>query len=485
MLFNSLEFLAFFPTVVVLYFATPHRFRWILLLIASYYFYACWKVEYLVLIASSTLIDYCAGLQMGKTEEKPKRKKYLLLSIACNLGLLSAFKYFNFVNDSVGAVFDTFNIFYGIPSFNVLLPVGISFYTFQTLSYTIDVYRGKRPPEKHLGIFALYVSFFPQLVAGPIERSTRLLPQFYKTHRFDWERVKSGLLLTLWGYFKKVVIADRVGIYVDSVYNQPAAYEGMHLILASYLFVYQIYCDFSGYSDIAIGTARVMGYELMDNFRRPFAARSMGELWQRWHISLTGWIMDYLYFPLIIKSSKRWQQHCSTFLVFVIIGLWHGAAWNFILFGGYVGFILVFGEITKPYRKRLTDFLFPECSPTLGRLHKGIQILTVFLCMLFACVLFRSNSISHAFLILRNMFRNLHFSEDAILIPKFSGYELVIAGLAILLLEIIQWIHASKPICQTLAQKPIWIRWSVYYTLIFGILIFGEFNLTPFVYFQF
>ena len=260
MLFNSLHFLVFFPLVVLVYFLIPQRFRWIFLLLASYYFYMCWKAEYLILILASTLIDYYAGIQMGKTIIRKRRRKYLLLSLASNLGLLFAFKYFNFFSDSLRAVFASFNIMVDVPYFNILLPVGISFYTFQTLSYSIEVYRGHQKPEKHLGKFALYVAYFPQLVAGPIERSVRLLPQLHQKHEFDYNRVKSGLMLMLWGFFKKIVIADRASVLVNQVYNNPGDYTGLPLILATYFFAFQIYCDFSGYSDIAIGSARGDGH---------------------------------------------------------------------------------------------------------------------------------------------------------------------------------------------------------------------------------
>ena len=255
MLFNSFAFLKFFPIVVGIYFITPSRYRWFWLLAASYYFYMSWKPEYILLIIASTLVDYYSGLQMGKTADTARRKRFLILSLATNLGLLFAFKYFNFFNDSLRQTFNHFNIFYNVPTFDVLLPVGISFYTFQTLSYSIDVYRGRKTPETHLGIFALYVAFFPQLVAGPIERSQRLLHQFYQQHNFDHRRVSDGLKLMAWGLFKKVVIADRLAIVVNNVYNDPTAYAGIPLLVATYFFAFQIYCDFSGYSDIAIGAA--------------------------------------------------------------------------------------------------------------------------------------------------------------------------------------------------------------------------------------
>ncbi|CAN5908465.1 hypothetical protein BH23GEM7_BH23GEM7_20090 [soil metagenome] len=352
MLFNSLQFLFFFPVVVALYFATPHRFRWTLLLAASYYFYACWKPEYLLLIIASTLVDYGAALGMGAAATQARRKAFLALSLGSNLGLLFAFKYFNFFNESARALFDQFNLFYGVPAFDVLLPVGISFYTFQTLSYTIDVYRGQREPERHLGIFALYVSFFPQLVAGPIERSTRLLPQFFEKHEFSADRVSSGLRLILWGFFKKIVIADRLAIYVNEVYGNPAGFDGPTLLLATYFFAFQIYCDFSAYSDIAIGAARVMGFELMQNFRRPYFARSIHEFWQRWHISLSTWFRDYVYIPLGGNRVPFWRWYVNLFAVFLVSGLWHGANWTFVVWGGLHGFYLVFSLMTRNVRDR-------------------------------------------------------------------------------------------------------------------------------------
>ena len=485
MLFNSFEFLIFFPIVLALFFATPQRWRWILLLAVSYYFYACWKVEYTFLLAFITLINYFAGLQIGKAAEKSRQKKYLALSLASSLGMLFIFKYLNFVNESLRAAFSAFNIFYQIPAFKLLLPIGISFYTFQTLSYTIDVYRGKRAPEKHLGKFALFASFFPLLLAGPIERSTNLLPQFHQENRFDWERIKTGCIIMLWGFFKKIVIADRLAIYVNAIFNQPGDYYGMHVILAAIFFAFQIYCDFSGYTDIAIGAAQIMGYKLMDNFRRPFAARTVREFWQRWHISLTKWILEYLYFPLAKKATKKWQGYLLTFAVFVVIGLWHGAAWNYILFGAFVGLFLVFAEITRPYRKKMTDTLFPPDNAWLQRLHSGLQILVVFLIFVFAGVLFRANSVPDVMIILRNMFRELRFTLDALVLPNFSLYELMIAGLAIVTLEIVQWLQQRQPVFSSFAQRPLWAQYAISQSLCFSILMFGEFNLAPFIYFQF
>ncbi|MCE7945771.1 MAG: MBOAT family protein, partial [Chlorobi bacterium CHB1] len=310
MLFHSLEFIIFFPVVVAIYFLAPLRFRQFFLLLASYYFYMCWKAEYAVLILLSTGIDYVAALHMHKTSGRG-------------------------------------NIFYEFPLFDILLPVGISFYTFQTLSYTIDVYRSEKTPERNFIKFALYVTFFPQLVAGPIERSTRLLPQFDHEHKFDANRVVSGLRLMLWGFFKKLVIADRLALYVNEVYNNPADYTGLPVIIATYFFAFQIYCDFSAYSDIAIGAARVLGFDLMKNFRQPYLAQSIGEFWKRWHISLSTWFRDYLYIPLGGNRVSRLRWYVNLMAVFLISGLWHGANWTFVVWGALHGSYFVLSLLTQ------------------------------------------------------------------------------------------------------------------------------------------
>ncbi|MFC1608484.1 MBOAT family O-acyltransferase [Candidatus Latescibacterota bacterium] len=337
MLFNSIHYFFFFPVIVAVFYSIPHRFRWMLLLAASYYFYMCWKPEYLVLILIATAVNYLAGLMMGAAASVKARKLYLVLSLSTSLGILFCFKYFNFFNESFRALFTRLNLLYDVQAFEVLLPVGISFFTFQALSYSIDVYRGDREPEKHPGIFALYVAFFPQLVAGPIERSTRLMPQFFKKVPFGCDRVTDGLKKILVGLFKKVVIADRLALYVDAVYNNQAQHSGSTLLLATIFFSFQIYCDFSGYSDIAIGSARVLGYELMENFKRPYLSRSVGEFWKRWHISLSTWFRDYLYIPLGGSRVAYWRRYTNIFIVFLISGLWHGANWTFVVWGALHG----------------------------------------------------------------------------------------------------------------------------------------------------
>ena len=302
----------------------------------------CWKPEYIFLILFSTIVDYYCGLKMEGAQNRTYKKLFLTLSLFTNLSVLFAFKYLNFFSDSIRYILNEFNIFYNIPYFNVLLPVGISFYTFQTLSYTIDVYRGQKKAEKHLGVFALYVSFFPQLVAGPIERSTRLLPQLKKENSFDYLRFKNGLLLMLWGFFKKIVIADRLAVLVNTVYNNPIDYQGITLIIATIFFAFQIYCDFSAYSDIAIGASKIMGYDLMKNFNRPYFSKSIAEFWRRWHISLGSWFRDYLYFFLGGNKKGQLIWYKNLMLVFLISGLWHGANWTFVIWGFLHGFYMIF-----------------------------------------------------------------------------------------------------------------------------------------------
>ncbi|MEP7292371.1 MAG: MBOAT family O-acyltransferase, partial [Chloroflexota bacterium] len=293
MTFTSPEFVIFFAAFVPLYFAIAHRFRWLLLLVASYFFYAYGSGIYVLLIITTTLIDYAAARAMGASAAPRRRKLFLTASLSANLGTLFLFKYFNFFNQSLAALTG-----YSANPLHLILPVGISFYTFQSMAYTIDVYRGAVEPEKHLGIFATFVAFFPQLVAGPIERARHMLPQFHQRAQFDTQRTVEGLRLILWGAFKKIVIADRLAIYVNAVYNDPSHYSGLPLLAATIFFAFQIYCDFSGYSDIAIGAAKVIGFDLSLNFRQPYFAKSPREFWTRWHISLSGWFRDYLYIPL-------------------------------------------------------------------------------------------------------------------------------------------------------------------------------------------
>ena len=482
MLFNSWQFLIFFPTVVILFFALPGRYRQALLLLASYYFYMCWKAEYLFLILVSTLIDYTAGILMGKTERLARRRLYLILSLLTNLGLLFTFKYFNFFNDSFRLLFRHFNLIYHVPALKVLLPVGISFYTFQTLSYTIDVYRGKKEPERNLVVFALYVAFFPQLVAGPIERSTRLLPQFYEKMEFDYERVKNGLLLMAWGFFKKVVIADRLAIYVNQVYGSPGDFSGPVLLLATYFFAFQIYCDFSGYSDIAIGAAQVMGYRLMLNFNRPYFSKSISEFWKRWHISLSSWFRDYLYIPLGGNRVARWRWYANLFIVFLVSGLWHGANWTFVVWGGLHGSYLLISIWTDGFRAFVRRKIGLEKHPAL---KKAIRVAVTFHLVLFSWIFFRAQSLTEALFIIRNIFSNWQWPA-LMTVPGFGLTEIIFAVASIFVMESVHLLQRGTAIRDLLGRQSTGLRWAVYFLLVMAILLFGAYdNSRAFIYFQF
>jgi len=489
--FNSLQFLIFFPIVVGGYFALPYRYRWALLLAASYYFYMCWKAEYIVLILASTAIDYFASIQMQKSERRSTRKMWLVLSLCTNLGILFAFKYFNFFSDSARAVFDRFDIFYNVPQFDVLLPVGISFYTFQSMSYTINVYRGVQTVEKHFGIFALYVAFFPQLVAGPIERSTRLLPQLRKRIDFDYDRTVSGLQLILWGLFKKMVIADRLAHVVEQVYGNPEAYSAPALILASYFFAFQIYCDFSAYSDIAIGAARIFGYDLMQNFRRPYLATSLTNFWQRWHISLSTWFRDYVYIPLGGNRTGKLRWQVNLVIVFLLSGLWHGANWTFIVWGAFhVSYILI-GNWTAVLRERAANLTRLSRYP---RLRTALQIVITFHLVLIAWVFFRAETLTSAIYIirhaldvrvaldsLRSVFESAAFQETFGLdLPRL----IFSTGLILFLLGI-QCVQERADIRAHFNRAPGWLRWTIYVAGILAILNLGVIAEVPFIYFQF
>lgn len=480
MLFNSISYLIFLPIVVCIYFILPQRFRWVLLLTASYLFYMCWKPEYIILIVLSTIIDYYCARKIGAAKTTKKRRLFLIISLCTNLGLLFGFKYFNFMNNSMHHVFTALHLPYSIPYLNVLLPVGISFYTFQTLSYTIDVYRGQRQPESHFGIFAVYVSFFPQLVAGPIERSTHLMPQFRIKHSFNYQRVTNGIKLIAWGFFKKIVIADRLAIYVNEVYNHPDQYHGWAILLATYFFAFQIYCDFSGYSDIAIGSARIMGYSLMNNFNRPYFSRSISEFWSRWHVSLSTWFRDYLYIPLGGNRVAKNRWYANLFVVFLVSGLWHGANWTFVLWGAMHGSFLIFSHLTKNIRNHLWDFLgFGSDS----RIKNIVQIIATFHLVLFSWIFFRANSLSEAFLLIRRLFIFEPF--HVVLYPVITRSYLIISILAIVFMETIHIIQIRQSPISILSRQSSWVRWTAYYAFVLSILLFGTFDSQAFIYFQF
>jgi D-alanyl-lipoteichoic acid acyltransferase DltB (MBOAT superfamily) len=499
MLFNSLSFYVFFPIVTAGYFLLPHRWRWAWLLAASAYFYMSFIPVYILILGVTILVDYVAGIVIERSEGR-RRKAFLILSIVANLGMLGFFKYFNFLNTNLAGIAHWLDWNYPIPALNILLPIGLSFHTFQSMAYTIEVYRGKQKAERHLGILALYVLFYPQLVAGPIERPGHMLPQFHEEHHFDYTNAADGLRLMAWGFFKKLVIADRLALLVDPIYSDPRHYPGPLLLLAMLAIAYQVYCDFSGYSDIAIGAARVMGFRLMTNFDRPFSARSMSEFWTRWNISLSSWFRDYFYISLGGNRVSRPRWYLNIFLTFLASGLWHGASWNFVIWGGLHGLFVLIETWTANLRAALSRLLPLNRLPALQRIF---QNLTVFLLVAFACIFFRAASLSDALYISGHLFHGYDLSQLplwmeqirvtlgknfplAILFTSLTGGQvLLIMGLQILFLEIVQFLQKDNPVERIVAGQNALIRWGAYYFLLANILFFGAFQQTTFIYFQF
>ena len=480
MLFNSLEFIIFFPIVVAAYFVLNPKYRWILLLLASYYFYMCWNYKYIVLIMFSTVVDYTAGILMYRLNRQGIRKLLLLGSLVTNLGLLFFFKYFNFFGETINLFFEKFNIFAKVPAYDFLLPVGISFYTFQTLSYTIDIYRRKQKPEYHFGRFALFVSFFPQLVAGPIERSVNLIPQFRQDFKFEYERVKEGILMMVWGFFKKVIIADRLAEYVNMVYNNPTDFRGLQDVIATIFFSFQIYCDFSGYSDIAIGAALILGYRLMTNFRRPYFAMSIREFWQRWHISLSTWFRDYVYISLGGNRVVKWRWYYNLFITFLVSGLWHGAEWTFVIWGALHGFYMIFAIWTAKIREKGNSLLGIAGHP---KLYKFTQILVTFVLVFLSWIFFRANNTHDAFLIIGNMFRSAH---GATLNLFTFGVDFYIAFICIIFLVVVEYLEEYRGLYgQHILRIPRGWKWALLTAMILMVLVLGVWQGVDFLYFQF
>jgi alginate O-acetyltransferase complex protein AlgI len=474
MIFNSVEFPIFFGIVVLAHFACPHRYRWVVLLLASYTFYMWWEVSYALLIMLSTVVDFMAGRVIFESQRARVRTAALLASLSVNLGMLFSFKYWNFFQESVSTAAAWVGLSYTPAPFDVLLPVGISFYTFQTLSYTIDVYRGAMQPEKHLGRFALYVAFFPQLVAGPIERASRLLPQISAKHDFEWTRVNSGLQLMLWGLFKKIVIADRLAIYVDAVYSNVPEHNGATLLVATYAFAFQIYCDFSGYSDIAIGAAWVLGFRLMENFRQPYWSRDIVEFWRRWHISLSTWLRDYLYIPLGGNRRGIGRTHINLMVTMLLGGLWHGASWTFVIWGGLQGVLLIVARHMTPRTDRIYEGLR---VPTW--LRDGVRVLLTFHLVCLSWIFFRAVNVSDALSIMLGV-----FSDPGM--PLLDVPTLGHAAVGLVVLAAVEVIQVTKgSVRLVVAGLPTPIRWAVWYTLLFSVLLFGVDGGSQFIYFQF
>lgn len=510
MLFNSFTFLVFFAIVIPIYFLIPHKVRWLHLLVSSYIFYMAWSPPFILLIIFSTFSDYVLSWKIYTTNSRRRKKRYLITSIVINFSLLFIFKYSMLINETFMSIYINIASFfyelqgytsevskemaevllngYYLREYSIILPMGISFYTFQVVAYVIDVYKGLVKPIKHYGVFSLYITFFPQLVAGPIERSKDLIPQFYRKHTFDKDRILYGLKIMMYGFFKKVVIADRISIAVNTVYNAPQDHTGMHMVIATILFAIQIYCDFSGYSDIAVGIAKVLGFNLSENFKNPFFSKSIKEVWKRWHISLSSWFVDYLYIPLGGNRKGQGRYLMNLFLTFIISGFWHGANWTYLLWGAFQGTMIVIQTVIDPYVEMFLDKF---------NLHKNllmniIRISLTFFLFTYSLIFFRGNDIADSFYILKNIFTDLNlYTDKQYIYEVITSFGLSIKEFQILLITI-SFLFIGEMLCdkkQVYAQvEKMRYPFRLTYYVIIGtfILTTGVFYASgEFIYFQF
>ena len=483
MLFNSFNFIIFFILVTTFYFILPNKFRWFLLLVASLIFYMAWNPFLIILIMLTIVTNYIASLKLAKSDNRKFRKQMLALCMVFNFGLLFVFKYLGFINDTFITIFGES---WPIGNINIILPMGISFYTFQATAYTIDVYRGDIEAEKHFGIFTLFIMFFPQLVAGPIERSKNLLPQFRNEYKFDFPRVISGVRIMFWGFFKKIVIADRASIAVDTIYNSITDYKGLYLALATVLFSFQIYCDFSGYSDIAKGAARVLGYDLMDNFKNPYLSKSIKEFWRRWHISLSTWFMDYVYFPLGGNREGDFKKYRNLMITFLISGLWHGANWTFVLWGALHGVYQVVGQITLPFRDKIKKKLHIE------KISGIFSIIITFGLVTLGLAIFRANTLSDAFYVFQNIgaaftgWWDKQYIFEVLTGMGLNLYEMLVVIGSIFILMFSEMFCKDKSVYDVVEGRGMFLRLVFYFIVAVIILSAGVFyNAGAFIYFQF
>jgi D-alanyl-lipoteichoic acid acyltransferase DltB (MBOAT superfamily) len=487
MLFNSLEFLGFFPLVFALYWLLHRSIKAqnFLLLVASYFFYGSWDWRFLSLIIFSSCVDFFIGLRLKKTEKSSHRKWLLSVSLVANLGILGIFKYYDFFIESFINLLQTVGFQANITTLNIILPVGISFYTFQTLSYTIDVYRRKLEPTSNALNFFVYVAFFPQLVAGPIERAINLLPQFSRKRVFEYERGVDGIRQILWGFFKKVVIADNCAVFVDAIFDNSGSLGGGWLLLGAVLFAFQIYADFSGYSDIAIGTARLLGFDLMQNFAFPYFSRDIAEFWRRWHISLSTWFRDYLYIPLGGSRVGTAKKVRNIFAIFLVSGFWHGANWTFIVWGGLHALFY------------LPLMLFQKNRVNIGHLQSNnwktatvdfLNILKTFLLVCLAWIFFRAETVGEAFEYCAQLFDFTHFFEtsmrDGFLLFDTPEHQFWNLAILILVMLIFEWFNRKNLHGLSVLRMHFILRYLIYYVLLFLIIDFFHGERT-FIYFQF
>lgn len=500
MLFDSYEFLIFFTGVTAVFFAVTAKWKWLVLLSASCLFYMFYRPEYILVMAFIVLVDYLAGILMSNSSGRVRRF-YLICSIAANVGLLAFFKYYANLYDGFTGICHLWGCRNYLPVINLMLPIGLSFHTFQAMSYTIEVYRGAIKPEKHLGLYALYVMFYPQLVAGPVERPEHFLPQLHANRYFNYEDVVQGLRLMLQGFFKKVVLADRLALFTDTVYRAPAEQSPAAVVTAVFLFAFQIYYDFSGYNDIALGAARVMGYRLIDNFNYPFISKSVSEFWHRWHISLSTWFRDYLFLPVVktLRYQGKFAVIFGLFFTFFLGGIWHKASWNFMMFSVLEGTVIVFELVSKPLGKTL--------SKVLGSaLYNFCCWLTTMIFLMLSWVFFRAANMQDAWMILKKValfFTTNHnslilniisnetltkaseFTGSGLVNPLYSGGDMLLLILMVLLVQSVSYLERNYALKAKMEKSPFFVRWILYYSILYTIGAWGVFNGRQFIYFQY
>lgn len=493
MVFNSFAFLIFFPVVLFLYRVLPLKIRWIMLLAASYYFYLSWQPDLIYLIMFTTLVSFFAAIGIEKVKTKSAKKAIMLIAVIACFAVLFFFKYFNFLSTNVTAFLNLIRIPASEFTLNLILPVGISFYTFQTLSYVIDVYRGSLPAEKHFGYYALYVTYFPQLVAGPIERPENLLPQLRLPNKFSAPETAMGLKIMAVGFIKKIAVADQISKYVDTVYNNASAsneaLNGFTVLLSTVLFAFQIYCDFSGYTDIAIGCSKIMGLGLMQNFKDPYSGTSIRDFWKRWHISLTSWFTDYVYIPLGGSRVKRSRHYANIFIVFLISGIWHGANWTYIIWGVLHGIYQIVGHLTAKIRANAWTKLGVKEDSLFLRLEKRF---VTFMLVCFAWIFFRANSISDLLYLIKTLFTDW---KDVNVIASFDSLGMTVVSAITIVFIIVMMnlldkqivlrsnvLHEDRGLTLERAGAYIYVCWAIACA---WLILLASNSASSFIYFQF
>ncbi|MBU3190486.1 MBOAT family protein [Clostridium bowmanii] len=495
MQFTSITFLIFFLAIATIYFAIPNKFRWLWLLICSYCFYMSVNPKYAIFIVISTIITYLSGLLIENANKLSNEKKsrqlkkfWVFACLSSNLGILLLFKYYNFFNTSLTRVLNIFSISFHMPYFRYLLPLGISFYTLQAISYLVDVYRKDVEAEKNIGKFALFLSFFPTVVSGPIEKSKNMIHQFDEKHTFDYDRVKNGLLLMLWGAFVKLVVADRLAVLVNTVYSNPNDYKGLATVIATVFFTFQIYCDFMSYSDIARGAAQILGFKVTNNFKQPYLSKSIKQFWSRWHISLTSWFKDYLYFPLGGNRRGKLRTYYNIMIVFLVSGLWHGATTNFIIWGGLHGFYQISAYLLKPIKEKAIRTFKIKTEVFSCKLG---QMIITFMLVNFAWIFFRATSFLGAITIIKNSFyfNPWMLTNGSIFKLGLDLKDFLIVIIGLVLIIIVDIMQRRISLRDQLSRQNIMFRWVIYLVVVLVILVFGMYgpgySMQQFIYSQF